>query len=242
VAGLTAAQACIQPGMVDTGTKGAAGEGQREHDHEPQHHDLLRLVDQHGDQHREPGEGRGDHHQQDHGPEHADRVGLDAEAEQRPHPEQDRHRPDLADHVGHDPPGQRGRAGDGQAAEAVEDPLGDVGVEGHAGVHGQEQGVLADDAGQAELQEGLGRAGDGAAEDEGEQGHEHQRLQAQVASSMGLWRIWTRLRQARVRVWRTASSGPTRSWRPAPGRLAGWVMVVRSCRAPIVVGGVGGGR
>src|SRR5215218_856369 len=43
--------------------------------------------------------------------------------------------------------GQRGRAGDGQAAEAVEHSLGDVGVQGHAGVHGQEQAVLADDAG-----------------------------------------------------------------------------------------------
>jgi predicted ATPase/DNA-binding SARP family transcriptional activator len=47
------------------------------------------------------------------------------------------------------------------------------------------------------------------------------------ASSMGLWRIWTRLRQARVRVWRTASSGPTRSWRTGAGvPAAGWVMVV----------------
>src|SRR6266542_1265748 len=163
-----------------------AGEGQREDHREPEDLHFLRLVHQHADQHRQPREAEGEHHQQPEGTERAGKAGLDPEAEDHADPEQDGDRPDLADHVGRDPPGQRRRPRDRQAPEAVEHALGDVGVQRHRGVHAQEQRVLGDDPGQSELEERLGRPREGAPEHVGEQQHEHQRLEAQVEQLHGV--------------------------------------------------------
>src|ERR671916_1291108 len=74
---------------------------------------------------------------------------------------------------------------DRQRPEAVEDTLGDVGVQPHPGVHRDEHNGLDQDARQEELQVRAGRAGQGAAEEVGEHQGEHDRERGHVEELLG---------------------------------------------------------
>src|SRR5699024_6547010 len=99
---------------------------------------------------------------------------------------------DVADDVGEDRSKQRRGAGDGEAAEAVEDALLHVNVQRHAGGHHPGQTCAGDDdAGKDILDVVTGGAGDGAAEQVDEQHqedhrrHHSVRQESRVASGLG---------------------------------------------------------
>src|SRR5699024_5268580 len=92
-------------------------------------------------------------------------AGSHSEAHQETDGKQNGYGDDVADDVGEDRSKQRRGAGDGEAAEAVEDALLHVNVQRHAGGHHPGQTCAGDDdAGKDILDVVTGGAGDGAAE------------------------------------------------------------------------------
>ena len=73
----------------------------------------------------------------------------------------------------------------GSDAEAVEEPLAEIGREAHAGIDGVERDGLHEDARQEILQILVRRAGERAAEHEGEEQREHDRRHDEIEELLG---------------------------------------------------------
>jgi hypothetical protein len=132
-----------------------------------------------------------------------------AKADGVPGDQQDRHRPALLDRVGDDAAGQRRPARDRQGPQPVEESLLQVGAQAHAAVHGGHQSGLDNDAGQHELKVVHRITGDRTAEQVGEQKHEHDRLEAEVAQ---LHRVVADLDQPAPGQGKTLPHAETPSW------------------------------
>ena len=107
------------------------------------------------------------------------------EPEQEPERQHDRAGREVTDEVGSDRAEQRCRAGDRQAAEAVEDAGLQVVREPDAGARRGEHDGLHEHPGQRVLQVGGGVAGDRTTEDVDEQQQEDHRLQGDVQQRLG---------------------------------------------------------
>jgi hypothetical protein len=106
-------------------------------------------------------------------------------AEQQADAQDDAARDGVAQDVAHHQPREGGERPDGERAEAVEQPLLEVGAEPHARIHRVEDHRLDEDAGQEELEVFAGAARQRAAEHEGEEQREHDGRHHEVEELLG---------------------------------------------------------
>ena len=127
----------------------------------------------------------GEHDRERHRRDHARHAGVGPVAED--HAEHDDHRPghEVAHGVAEQRADQRRRPPDRQRAEAVDDALGQVGVERDARVDGREQHRHHEDAGEDVVQVLAGRALDRTAEQVREHQDEHHRRDRHVQQLLG---------------------------------------------------------